>query len=313
MLTTACSGQAATPGAASTDTSRPPISPTAAVPQSPTTSPAALPGGRLVFARFVADVASGLFTMNPDGTETKPLLPTGEGPRWSPDGRHLSVVANNRQGRLFVGLVDPDGTQYVQFKSPDPTLDLGCWAWSPDAARLACEGWDDTDLARNGMYTVRASDGGDLVRVTRCPNGCHDIPTDYSPDGRQIVFTRQKFPDEADITMMVVNVDGSDAHAMTDERTGGGRWSPDGKTILADANGSLLLVPIDGSATHRIQIASNATLNPIGGCWSPDGEWIVFSGHSSTGFDLYIMRTDGTSLHQVTDTHGVWEGDADWR
>lgn len=313
ILTTACSGQTNTPGAASIAASRPPASPTTAVPPSPMTSPAALPDGRLVFERFVGNVESGLFTMNPDGTDTKPLLPAGEGPRWSPDGSRLSIVANNRQGRLFVGLVDPDGAHYVQFKSPDATLDLGCFAWSPDAARLACEGWDATDLTRNGMYTVRASDGGGLVRVTTCPNSCHDIPTDYSPDGRQIVFTRQKLPDEADITLMVVNVDGSDAHVMSDQKIGGGRWSPDGRTILAGANGSLLLLPIDGSATHAIEIASNATLNPIDGSWSPDGQWIIFSGHSSTGFDLYIMRSDGTNLHQVTNTHNIWEGDADWR
>jgi Tol biopolymer transport system component len=312
IVTTACSGQATTPSVASTAPAHSTVSPATVVVSSPTMSPVPLPAGRLVFKRAIGDGES-LFTMNPDGTDTRPLLPAGEGPRWSPDGSRLSIVANNRQGRLFVGLVDPDGSHYVQFKSPDPTLDLGCWAWSPDASRLACEGWDDTDLARNGMYTVRASDGGDLVRVTTCPNSCHDIPTDYSPDGRQIVFTRQKLPDEADITPMVVNVDGSDAHMMSDQKIGGGRWSPDGKTILADANGSLLLVPIDRSATHAIEIASNATLNPIGGSWSPDGQWIVFSGHSSTGFDLYIMRTDGTSLHQVTDTPNIWEGDADWR
>jgi Tol biopolymer transport system component len=311
ILATACRGQAATPGAASIAASRPSASPTTAVLPPPTTSPAQLPVGRLVFQRAIGDKESP-FTINPDGSDTKPLLPAGAGPRWSPDGSRLSIVADNRQRRLFVGLVDPDGSHYVQFKSPDPTLDLGCFAWSPDASRLACEGWDDTDLTRNGMYTVRASDGGGLVRVTTCPNSCHDIPTDYSPDGRQIVFTRQKLPDEANITLMVVKVDGSNARALTDQKIGGGRWSPDGKTILADANGSLLLVPIDGSATHAIEIASDAASNPSGGAWSPDGQWIVFSGHSSTGFDLYIMRPDGTDLHQVTDTHNIWEGDADW-
>ncbi len=311
IVTTACSGQAVGPGAASIATSRPSASPTTAVLPSPTTSPAPPPVGRLVFMRAIGDLESP-FTVNTDGTDTKPLLPAGGGPRWSPDGSRLSIVADNRQGRLFVGLVDPDGSHYVQFKSPDPTLDLGCFAWSPDASRLACEGWDDTDLTRNGMYTVRASDGGGLVRVTTCPNSCHDIPTDYSPDGRQIVFNRQKLPDEADITLMVVNVDGSGARPMSDQRIGGGRWSPNGKRILAGANGSLLLFPIDGSPMRTIKIASNATLNPTDGAWSPDGEWIVFSGHSSTGFDLYIMRTAGTDLHQVTDTHGIWEGGADW-
>jgi Tol biopolymer transport system component len=270
-----------------------------------------MPDGRLVFERFVGDVGS-LFTMNTDGTETKLLLAGGEGPRWSPDGDRISIAANNPQGRLFVGLVDPDGSHYVQFDSPDPSLDLGCFAWSPDAARLACEGWDDTDVTRNGMYTVRASDGGGLVRVTTCPNGCHDLPGDYSPDGRQIVFTRQKLPNEADLTLMVVNIDGSEAHVMSDQRIGGGRWSPDGKTILAGANESLLLFPIDGSATRTVKIASHANVKPFAGGWSPDGDWIVFSGQSATGFDIYIMRTDGTDLHQVTDTPGIWEGDADW-
>jgi Tol biopolymer transport system component len=251
--------------------------------------------------------------MNPGGIDAEPLLPAGGGPRWSPDGRHISVVADNRQGRLFVGLVDPDGSHYAQFDSPDPTLDLGCFAWSPDALRLACEGFDGSDVTRNGIYTVRTSDGGDLVRLTTCPNGCHDIPTDYSPDGRQIVFTRQQLPDETDVTMMVVNVDGSDARAVTDQRIGGGRWSLDGETILTDANGSLLLVPIDGAEIRTIKIVSGATLNPSGAAWSPDGEWIVFSGHTDTGFDLYIARTDGTNLHQVANTPNIWEGAADWR
>jgi TolB protein len=319
MVTTACSRQAATPSVivapshvAASPTTVAVSSPTTAIASSLKVSPASIPIGRLVFSRAIGDRES-LFTTNTDGTDEKPLLPAGAGPRWSPDGSRLSIAADNRQRRLFVGLVDPDGSRYIQFDSPDPTLDLGCFAWSPDASRLACEGWDDTDLTRNGMYTVRASDGGGLVRVTTCPNRCHDIPTDYSPDGRQIVFTRQKLPDEADITLMIVNVDGTGARAMNDQKIGGGRWSPDGKTILAGAHGSLLLLPIDGSAMHTVEIPSDATLDPIDGAWSPDGDWIVFSGHSSTGFDLYIVRADGTNLHQVTNTKGIWEGDADWR
>ena len=312
IVTTACSGQTATPGQASTATSRPAASPTTSAQPSPTKTAPALPGGRLVFERAVGEVES-LFTIGPDGTDIKPLVVFGQGPRWSPDGGRISIVATSPQGLAFVGLVDPDGTHYNQFASPDPTLELGCFAWSPDGLRLACEGFDGSDVTRNGIYTVRAADGGGLVRLTSCPNGCHDIPTDYSPDGHQIVFTRQKLPDEADVTLMIVNVDGSDAQAITDKKLGGGRWSPDGEAILTDANGSLLLVPIDGAEIRTIRIESGATLNPTGAAWSPDGEWIVFSGHTDTGFDLYIMQTDGTSLHRVADTPNIWEGNADWR
>ena len=105
--------------------------PTIVAEPSPTLSPALLPEGRLVYLQFIGERGS-LFTTNLDGTDTAPLLPVGNAPRWSPDGRHIAVVADSDQGLLFVGLVDPDGSHYVQFDSPDPTLNLGCFAWSPD-------------------------------------------------------------------------------------------------------------------------------------------------------------------------------------
>ena len=313
LVATACSGQVVTPSVSPTAASSAAVSPTTAATSSLAMSPVPLPGGRLVYAQWIEEEVGSLFTTNPDGTDTRPLLPVGNPHRWSPDGRHISVVAENSDGRLFVGLIDPDGSHYVQFDSPDPTLDLGCFAWSPDGSRLACEGWDDTDLTRNGMYTVRASDGGDLVRVTTCPKSCHDIPTDYSRDGAQIVFTRQRLPDEADTTLMVINVDGSGARALTDKKIGGGRLSPDGKTILTDSNGSLLLVPIDGGEIRTIEISDGGIETALSASWSPDGEWIVFSGRASKSFDLYIVQVDGAHLHQVTDTPvGMYEDAADW-
>jgi Tol biopolymer transport system component len=311
ILLTACSGQATTPSVSPTAASSPAVSPTTAATSSLAMSPVPLPGGRLVYSQWIGEVGS-LFTTNPDGTDTTPLLPVAEPPRWSPDGRHISIVADNGDGLVFVGLIDPDGSHYVQFDSPDPTLNLGCFAWSPDGSRLACEGWDDTDLSRNGMYTVRASDGGDLVRVTTSPDGAHDIPTDYSPDGHQIVFIRGKEGEHAE--MMVVNVDGSGARALTDRKLGGGRLSPDGKTILTDNGEKLLLVPIDGGEIRTIEIVSDGGPNTaFSASWSPDGEWIVFSGKASKSVDLYIVRVDGTQIHQVTDTPiGKYEDAADW-
>ena len=287
----------------------PAAAPTVAV-ASPSSASATLPGGRLAYGRFSPDGNEvHAFTSNTDGTDEQALLSSvAEGPRWSPDGRRLSVVADNPQGLLFVGLVNPDGTGYVQFHSPDPTLNLGCFAWSPDGSRLACEGWDDTNAARNGIYTVRASDGGDVARVTTNPGTGHDFPADYSPDGRQIVFGR-----EGHKGVMFVNVDGSNERAMADQQGGGGRWSPDGKTILTEAHGSLLLVPVDGSQPSSIRI-DGPILAASGGAWSPDGAWIVFSGNApaSPGEDIYIMRADGTDLHRVTNTPGVDEEFADW-
>lgn len=315
LATTACGGghaptqsaaPATTPGSSAVATTAP----------EPSASQPPLPGGRLVYIALKEGEVGSLVATNPDGTDTTPLLAAGNPPRWSPDGRHISVVANDADDHLFVGLVDPDGSNYVQFDNPDPTLELGCFAWSPDGLRLACEAFDGTDVSRNGIYTVSSSDGGDLVRLTTAPDGVHDIPTDYSPDGQQIVFTRQRLADESDTTLMIMNVDGSGVRALSDRRLGPGRWSPDGKTILSDLGEegeNLLLVPVDGGEIRPIEIDSDTLRSAFFGSWSPDGEWIVFSGRATMSVDLYIVRVDGTNLHQLTDTPmGQWEEAADW-
>jgi Tol biopolymer transport system component len=269
-----------------------------------------MPPGRLVFEQAIGEAGS-LFTMNTDGSDTKPL-PAGASPRWSPDGTRISIVGASPQGLVFVGVVDADGTHYVQFDSPDATLELGCFAWSPDGERLVCEGFDGTDVTRNGLYTVRASDGGDLVRLTTSPDGGHDIPTDYSPDGRQIAFIRQRLPDEADITAMVADANGTGAHAISDQRIGSGRWSPDGDVLLSDAHGSLQLLSPAGGSPRAIDLDASAVSLAFGGAWSPDGSWIVFSGKSSTGVDIFVVRPDGSGLARVLDTPTTWEGEVSW-
>jgi len=281
---------------------------------SPTVSPAPVPGGLLAYGRFGPDGHPHVFTAHTDGAGERALLPSiAEGPRFSPDGRRIAVATENAQGLLFLALVNSGGSGYRRFARPDPTLSLGCGAWSPDASRLACEGWDDSNPARNGIYTVRASDGGGLTRVTTSPGGGHDVAGDYSPDGRQIVFVRGIHVDEEHNTLMVVNADGSDPRVLTDRTVRlGSRWSPAGKVILTESAGSLLLVPLDGGRPSPITIDGGPALKAIGGGWSPDGSWIVFSRVTPSGEDIYIMRKDGTNLHQITSTPGVDEEFGEW-
>ena len=151
------------------------------------------PNGQIVFGR--EDPAIGdftPFTINPDGTHEVPLLPglPGECPRWSPDGSKISVPAVT-DGQVTVATVNADGTGSTLLgPAPNPLLNLGCSTWSPDRTRLAAEGFSDEHPELQGIYTVRSSDGGDLVRVTDNPFDMSDIPGDYSPDGSRIVFLR---------------------------------------------------------------------------------------------------------------------------
>lgn len=303
--------------ACSTSTS-PSIRPTeagsASASSSGTSSSAPSLEGTLAWGKFAA---SGLilYTAKPDGSDERTLLPQGpEQPRWSPDGSRISVVGESPQGLVFVGLVNPDGSHHVRFDSPDPTLNLACSAWSADAERFACEGWDDANPNRNGIYTVRASDGGDLTRITTAPDGAHDIPGDYSPDGSQIVFLRDNLTDEEHNLARVINVDGSNEHLLTDTKVGLAiRWSPDGTMILTEAGGSLLLVPAAGGGPTAIDLQAPAGSHATRASWSPDGSHIVFSlGLSGSHTDIYTARADGSGLAQVTDTPGEDEEFSDW-
>jgi Tol biopolymer transport system component len=36
--------------------------------------------------------------------------------------------------------------------------------------------------------------------------------------------------------------------------------------------------------------------------WSPDGEWISFISKGGAGWDIYVIKRDGTGLRKLTDT-----------
>jgi Tol biopolymer transport system component len=275
--------------------------------------------GRIVFGRF--DPAVGdfhIFTVNPDGTDEVQLLPgIAECPRWAPDGERIQVCVFNAKGLLRPATLRPDGSDFKLLDNPDPTLNLACWTWSPSGARLACESWDDVHPNRPaGVFTVRSSDGGGLVRVTANPYGGHDIPGDYSPDGTRIVFGREN-PSVQQFALFVVNVDGSGLRQISAWQPdfGSASWSPDGQWILTDnGQGGLYVVHPDGTGRHPILLHTGsghaAAFQPS---WSPSGLRIVFSLFlASTGHvNIFTARADGTDLRQVTNTP-QGEEFADW-
>jgi len=148
--------------------------------------------GRILFTEFQGSgLAFTVYTMNPDGSDRKTVI-TGRNavPRWSPDGRHIAVSTSQVDPTYFETVMNADGTDVHDLIRPDPTLSLSCTAWSPDNALLACEGWDDTKLGREG----REGDSEQLNRrqrprlgrlVARCAHGLrpsHHLELRYQTD-----------------------------------------------------------------------------------------------------------------------------------
>ncbi len=281
--------------------------------------------GQIVFARFDPSLGDTVaYTINPDGTHEQqvptPQVPA-ELPRWSPDGTRLALLCCDSVAYLL----NPDTGASVSLPNMDPDLFYGCNTWSPDGSQLACEA-GFIDPSRQGIYTIRSSDGGGLTQITSNPGG-DDLPGSYSPDGKRLAFTRQS-PDGSQ-TLGTVKLDGTGLRQLTPtgmDIEAGGAWSPQGNEILFSARAAeghyrtLWIVHSDGSGLRQLAIGGcgGAFSDPNGrSCvdptWSPDGQKIAFSlFDAATGErDIYTVNMDGTDLFQVThgDSAVLFEGD----
>ena len=291
--------------------------------------------GQIAFARYdpLLD-RQFMYTVNPDGSHEHQLLFAC--PRWSPDG---TLIAAGCAGNNSAAIINPDDGSYRVLPRTDPErFETHCPVWSPDAARLACEGYGqdpferETDPSLNGLYTIRTSDGADLTRITSNPGGS-DIPGDYAPNGKRLAFVRGDYPtDPAAVGLYVVRLSGNRLRQITPAGTlvgeSGGDWSPQGNEIVfsqrvtPDARSSIWVVHADGSGLHEIPVRAQpacggAYSDPRSqGCfhprWSPDGTKIVFTRGTSGGHDsnIYTVNADGTDLTQVT--HGGTDQSPDW-
>jgi Tol biopolymer transport system component len=273
--------------------------PTAVVPTAP-------PGlsGRLVFARFTeaTHTFTGMFSSAADGSGevAVPMPWTEGGGRWSTSGDEIAVPTQLDDGRVGTAILDATGAVLRVLEIANEGLNLPCTTWSPDDARLACEGWDDSDAVRAGIYTVRSSDGGDIQRLTTPPAGMADDDGDWSSDGR-IVFKRYA-GDEAPGPLFLVDAAGGDPNPLT---SGGqedpGRFSPDGTLVATSSGGVIEVFDLTGARVSTIELQADYLFGPA---WSPDGAWLVFSSTPDGQFlsDLFIARPDGADMYQVTRT-----------
>jgi hypothetical protein len=248
--------------------------------------------------------------------------------RISPNHRRILVVpGGDIPPPVTGGTINLNGGDFHRTKLTDPTLNLIATTWSPDGSRIAYLGWDDSHPARRGLYTSNATNGRDLVRVTTRPGPLDDVPLDYSPDGKRLVFYRSAHPDpdpHTDGALWVVNIDGSGLRKITKPAAppaDWAQWSPDGNRILfADQRtaptGAVWTVKPDGSHLTKLFTDPDGRF-PITPLWSPDGKAILF-GLDPTN-DAFTHEPNGlyTTTAEVTQLQLVIGGDdfkgpSDW-
>jgi Tol biopolymer transport system component len=281
--------------------------------------------GQITFGRFNPDLGdTQVYVVNPDGSHehlVQGASDTGECPRWFSDGLHIATCGS---GAPYGGsrIINPDDGTYRDVGGLDPALFNPCGLPSPDGSRLLCETFGE-DGTVNGIHTIRSTDGGDLQRITSNPGG-DDVPLDWSPEGKRIVFLRAG--GESTQGLSVVNVNGTGLKQILPAGTlftcCSAGWSPHGNEIVfsmhttPDVHSSIWVVHSDGSGLHRVDVQPASACGGLNsdpsadGCfepsWSPDGTKIVFAKGQNGDVDanIYTVNADGSGLTQVTHTGG---------
>jgi Tol biopolymer transport system component len=278
----------------------------------------ALPSGTILYGEWDQRISQARwFTVGTDGSNLRDLDVLASCAEWFPDGSRILITNDADRGPgnpLRPAVIQPDGSgREALGGTPDRDLELGCGDVSPDGTRIVLEGFNEADTSHNGIYSIRATDGGGLVRLTNGP----DTYPQFAPDGTRVVFMRTKagVQPEGAGALFVVGVDGTRARRITPWGAAflDQAWSPDGQWIVFQRPyGRLFLVHPDGTGLHEVPIDLPAGSGASEPSWSPDGEWIAFVLLNDGASNVYAVRPDGTGLTRVTLSEGTHDAGPDW-
>ena len=299
-------------GVAPTDTPAPQASTQAT---SVATPSAAASTGRIAFTRYdtAADRGSA-FTIGANGTGEH-QVGTGDVScgTWSPDGKRVLCLTWFEGIGARPAVANADGSAFhVLDAYPGRKQSIGCSDWIANATRLLCTSdfSDDPDPTDHGLYTVRASDGGDLRRITTSPSGCIDYEQVPAPDGSAFVFDRVCGQDEHGV-LYRVDADGANLRALSASELFisdpyqhlSAAWSHDGTRVAyvalvpaADST-ALYVVNADGSETRQIVPTDTGAVTVR---WSPNDRLIAFTSRFRSHPQVWVVRPDGSGLAKLT-------------
>ena len=219
----------------------------------------------------------------------------------SPDGKWLAFAAKSR-GRDHLYIWDVEQKRVVEDLSFAGIVAIASPSFAPDGQRLAFAGSDEggwTDI-----YLVDVT--GDSLRALR-RDIYHDHEPDWSPDGRHIVFSSDRWPGgrrgRYNLFLYDLATEQISALSHGEHSDRQPRWSPDGKRIVfsSDRAGAYDIYALqlmgERTATRRLTHVLTGAFDPV---LLADDQHLLFSGYESGGFQIYELAVDWADSAEVS-------------
>ena len=274
------------------------------------------------------------------------------------DGQRREAMGEHRSGEIALGenltgeiafrldddpwIMNADGSNLTRVSgTPSDLVEL---AWSPDLKKIAftrvvedsgpaCSGGSGCYKLEPTSYSEMVVTGSETLPLRIDTSAAPTIGPAWSPDGKQIAFSRQESDTAAVCHIYVMDADDSSTVTMfaTQPKSNGvcdtdPAWSPDGKQIAfasnRTGNGDIYAVNVsraDGGMNQprRLTDSPDEDDQPS---WSPDGTEIAFTrmvdADMGINTDIYKVDADGSgetrlAHHRDSEHTPTWSPDGD--
>lgn len=241
------------------------------------------PHTRIAFDRTgegIPGLPRGIFTINPDGSDSVQIRASGESPKWSPDGRWIAFVEKTQDNgwlhSVFVMRADGKNERRLTFHH-DVSATPG--TWSPDSKSLAYSLWLwHEKRCQLCVVDLETANWRHLIYTE------NEIYTSWSP-ANKIVFT-----DTGSSRLIEVDANGQDKNYSPIFRPWDAEpvWTYDGSKVVCIGEEGMVVMNADGSERRAIRSPQGALQCAI----SPDGQSVVYSSsreRPQSGFEVFIV------------------------
>jgi eukaryotic-like serine/threonine-protein kinase len=239
-----------------------------------------------IYTKFVDDSTLLRLTTHP-GTDF--------GAVWSPDGRQIaflrSLHPNSTSGALEIYLVSALGGAERRLVEGIQVRQNACIGWSPDGKYLTYADGSTTG-GTDSIFLLEIATGAKRRLTEPLADIEGDTLPNFSPDGRQVAFSRQESNGGRDIHL--IPIAGGKPKRLTFDKTSipGLAWTPDGNDIIyASARrgiSSLWRVGARGGEPELVMGGASLQYPTT----SPRGNRLAFT---QSLYDTNIYRTDPTA------------------